>query len=92
MNRSSKFSLDWIQKSGFCHIRFVPYHPKTVLGVFDKKELLIIEDPRKDLSESPALWTNNLSLINAIQDYFSVLWVTALDEPEYWVDNGQIPN
>ena len=59
----------------------MPENPKTVLGIYDKKEVFIIVDPTGDLFDSPALWSNNKSLITAIQEYFDLLWLTSMQHP-----------
>jgi sugar-specific transcriptional regulator TrmB len=69
-------------KSRFCNLRFLPMFPKTVLGIYDEKEVFIIVDPRKSLFDSPALWSNNQSLISVAQDYFETLWRTAMEKPK----------
>jgi sugar-specific transcriptional regulator TrmB len=61
--------------------RFLNHTPKTVFGLYDDKELFIIIDPKMDLSGSPALWTNNSSLIGLVQDYFEMLWQTTAEMP-----------
>jgi sugar-specific transcriptional regulator TrmB len=69
------------RKSPFCEIRFLPNPPKTVLGIYDQKHFFVILDPKKGLFDSPALWSNNQSLLSVIQDYFEMLWLTAMAEP-----------
>lgn len=61
--------------------RFLTHTPKTVFGLYDDKELFIIVNPAMDISGSPALWTNNSSLISLVQDYFEMLWQTASEIP-----------
>lgn len=61
-------------------VRFIAHLPKTVFGIYDKKELFIIIDPKSDLSGSPALWTNNQSLIALVQEYFEMLWENAQEQ------------
>lgn len=74
--------LDKLCKSNpDCHIKFIPSHPKTVLGLYDGKEVFIITEPTKDISDSPALWSNNPSLTSIVKDYFEMLWLTAMDYP-----------
>lgn len=63
----------------FSEIRFSVRHPKTVFGVYDKKEIFIMVNPKTDLTGSPALWSNNPSLIALIEDFFEILWLTALE-------------
>jgi hypothetical protein len=61
--------------------------PNTILSIYDNKEILIVLNPEKDLSESPALWSSNSSIVAAMQDYFDILWITAMEKPEYNFDN-----
>ena len=78
---AQKQALKFSKKSPFFSIRFLPENPKTVLGIYDKKEVFIIVDPTGDLFDSPALWSNNKSLITAIQEYFNLLWLTSMQHP-----------
>lgn len=73
-------ALQLCRKSPLCNVRFIFGPPKTVLGIYDKKETFIIVNPTKGLFDSPALWSNNQSLISVVQDYFETLWLTALEE------------
>ncbi len=58
-------------------VRFILQHPDTVFGIYDHKELFVIVDPQSDIPGSPALWTNNQSLLSVLQGYFDMLWQTA---------------
>jgi sugar-specific transcriptional regulator TrmB len=82
--------------SPLAEIRFVPKCPKTVMGIYDKKEISLVINPATGLPDSPALWSNCQSLITMAQDYFDVLWITAMENPNYEVDdqaeNGSKPN
>jgi sugar-specific transcriptional regulator TrmB len=88
-NKALGFIRDLCDKNTFCEVRFVPSFPKTILSIYDRKELLLIIDPEAELSESHALWSNNSSLLTAMQDYFEILWITALKEPEYSINIEQ---
>lgn len=67
--------------SPMCTIRFLPSHPKTVMGIYDKREAFVVVDPREALFDSPALWSNNQSLITAIQEHFDLLWLVSMKKP-----------
>ena len=44
---------------------------------------MIIVEPEVDLpGGSPALWTNNQSLIALVQDYFDTKWLSAAKKPK----------
>jgi sugar-specific transcriptional regulator TrmB len=75
-------AVQFAKKSPFCSIRFMPGRAKTVIGIYDKKEVFIIINPQKGLLDSPALWSNNHSLISLVKDYFDILWLTSKEEPE----------
>jgi sugar-specific transcriptional regulator TrmB len=74
-------AVQFAKKSPFCNIRFMPGRPRTVIGIYDRKEVFMIINPREGLLDSPALWSNNHSLISALQDYFDVLWLTSIEVP-----------
>jgi len=78
---AQKQALKFSKISPFCEIRFIKGNPKTVTGIYDKKEIFIIVDPTGDLFDSPALWSNSQSLITAIQEYFDLLWLTSMQHP-----------
>jgi sugar-specific transcriptional regulator TrmB len=88
-NRASKLILDFNANTSFCQIRFVPFPPSTVLSLYDKKEILITLHPKEELPVSPTLWSSNPSILAAMQDYFDILWITAMEIPEYYLDNIQ---
>jgi sugar-specific transcriptional regulator TrmB len=67
------------KKNPSYRLRYVLKSPSAVVTVYDKKELLIVTSPTADLAESPALLSNNSSLLKIIQDYFEILWITALE-------------
>jgi sugar-specific transcriptional regulator TrmB len=68
--------------SPFCAIRFLPGKPRTVTGIYDTKEVFIILNPEEGLFDSPALWSNNMSLVTAIQEYFELLWLISMKCPD----------
>lgn len=74
-------------KKHSCEVRFLDKQPKTVLGIYDNNKLMVIVEPEVDLpGGSPALWTNNKSLIALVRDYFDILWLTAMEKPNYAED------
>lgn len=78
---AQKQAMQFSKKSPFCLIRFLEGHPKTVTGIYDKKEVFIIVDPEEDILNSPALWSDNQSLVTAMQEYFDLLWLTSMQHP-----------
>lgn len=60
-----------------CQFRFIPNPPEAVFGIYDKKEAFIVANPTAGLTEAPALWTDNSSMISIIQNQFEHLWLKA---------------
>jgi len=58
-------------------IKFVSSSLPAIIGIYDKKDLLVYSSPEKLIGDSPMLWTNNPSLIAAVQTYFNKLWKQA---------------
>jgi sugar-specific transcriptional regulator TrmB len=77
----------FMKQNPMCRVKYVATHPQTVIGVYDNKEVFIIENPKADLKESPALWSNNSSLISLVKDFFEISWVTAMEDQDYRTDS-----
>ena len=78
-SKTAEQMIQFCKEKPSCQIRFIPNHPRTVLGIYDKKEIFIIAFSKTDLPGSPALWSNNFSLIALAEDYFEKLWFTAIE-------------
>ncbi len=59
-------------------LRYSTGWPPAVLSIFDKKETLITVSAEALPGESPALWTNNTSMVGMLQKYFENLWLTSI--------------
>jgi sugar-specific transcriptional regulator TrmB len=81
-SETAKQLVQFCRNKPFCQMRFIRNHPAIVLGVYDEKEVFIVVDPKTHLRGSPALWSNNHSLITLAKDYFKILWLTAMEEPQ----------
>ena len=88
-NRNSESILEVCSKSAFCEVRFIPSCPKIIFDIYDRKEMMLVVDPKKDLSESSVLWSANSCLLTIIKDYFEILWITAMKVPHYSIDDGE---
>ncbi len=71
-------------------IRFVPSTQSTMLGIYDRKEILVNTSPEKLIGDSPMLWTNNHALIVAVQTYFNKLWKQASTPKHHLVKNFNV--
>ncbi|MEM2968484.1 MAG: helix-turn-helix domain-containing protein [Candidatus Bathyarchaeia archaeon] len=77
-NKTAKQLVHFCRKKPSCQIRFIHKYPQIILGVYDEKEAFIIANPEKDLPGSPALWSNNPSIIALSEAYFKDLWKKAI--------------
>lgn len=91
-NKHTDDTIEFYRQSPFCEIRFVPPPLSTIAGIYDQKTVVIIENPAANLSDSPALWTNNNSLLSETKDYFEILWITTMKEPQYHIDREILKN
>ena len=64
-------------KGPHAEIRQINLPPKTVMALYDKKEVYIYIIPTAGMTDSPALWSNNESLVAMASDSFERLWETA---------------
>jgi sugar-specific transcriptional regulator TrmB len=60
-------------------IRCLPNAPKALMSIYDKKEAWVCTCTSPVLEECPTLRTNNLCLLSILQDYFEMMWLTALE-------------
>ena len=70
-------------------IRYTLLDCRYTALIMDKKEVFIIAKPTAEFLESTALWSNNSSLVNIVDDYFEILWKTASEKPEYSINGNQ---
>jgi sugar-specific transcriptional regulator TrmB len=63
------------------NIRFIQTSPKALLGIYDKKDGIIIDDPVSDVNDTSAMCTNNQNVIVLAQTYFETLWHKSTDKP-----------
>jgi sugar-specific transcriptional regulator TrmB len=68
-------------------IKYIPTVPRTVMAMYDKKEVFIFIKPTAEMNESPALWSNNPSLLAMAEDCFEILWSTAMESPKHHLDS-----
>ena len=72
--------IEELRKKPHCQIRFLTSVPHTILWIYDRKEVFVFKNPTESINMSPALWSDNPSLISMVLDYFEVLWLTALED------------
>ena len=77
-SKTSNHIIQFCNEKPSCEVRLIPYHPDTVFGIYDHREMFIITNPKTDLPSSSALWTNNSSMIALGTDHFGCLWSSAV--------------
>ena len=73
--------IEKLEKYPNYNLRYIPNPPLAVLGIFDRQRIILDASPSVGLAECPALWSNNSSLLAAMQYCYEVLWSTALKHP-----------
>ncbi len=76
-DRTSKHLVEFFREKPSSQIRFVRGHPKTVFGIYDKKQVFVVVISKRDLQSSPALWSDNEALVSLASDLFEALWLTS---------------
>jgi sugar-specific transcriptional regulator TrmB len=83
LRQSTTGTVKEFMQTGNFEMRYLDYCPAILLAIFDNNEALIVAEAGAGLTESPALWTNNLGLVTALQGYFEMLWLKSIqrDDP-----------
>jgi sugar-specific transcriptional regulator TrmB len=64
----------------YADIKYIDSFPKTVMAIYDSKEVFIFLENEADLTESSALWTDNSSLVSLSQYGFNSCWKKAKEK------------
>jgi sugar-specific transcriptional regulator TrmB len=64
-----------LQKIGAFEVRSISNYPSCVFAIFDSKKACICTLPLPNPIDTPALWTNNLTLVRLAQNFFNILWM-----------------
>ncbi len=70
-----------LKKNPSFKLRYILNSPSAVVTIYDRKEMLVTTSALTGLGESPALWSNNPSLLAIVNDFYEVLWITAMEKP-----------
>jgi sugar-specific transcriptional regulator TrmB len=73
-SKTAKQLIALCKKKPSCQIRFTRHHPETNFLICDKKEMFVLTRPKTSFLRTPALWSNNSSLIGMAQYYFETIW------------------
>ncbi len=88
--KSLESFTQFCRKTNLCEVKFIPHPPSPIMAIYDEKEILLIVDPKAGISESSALWSNNPSIMSALEDYFDILWITAMETQSYGLDGKKV--
>ena len=55
-------------------LRTLPQRLEERLGIYDNREVFIATTRQQNAAESPALWTNNPTIVYILTDYFEMKW------------------
>jgi sugar-specific transcriptional regulator TrmB len=66
--------MKFCKKTQLCQIRITAGEPRNVIGIYDQKQVFIIDNPRTKLTDSSALWSSNFGLIQLARDQFERSW------------------
>ena len=80
-NQTSKIIQDFKKYPSF-KLRHIFKPPVAIVTVYDRKEVLVTTSAITDLGECPALWSNNPSLLAIINDFYEILWITAIEKQQ----------
>ena len=69
--------LQTLSKDTRFEVRYFDASPAAIVGIFDNKEAFVSMSSTAQLAEAPAIWSNNLSFIALVQDYFENKWRNA---------------
>jgi len=60
-------------------IRYVLGAPNALMSIYDREEAWVCTCTHPALEECPTLRTNNACLLSILQDYFEMMWLTAME-------------
>ncbi len=61
------------------HVKYITGIPSVALGIYDKKIAIISTTP-KDPNEAPGLTSDNPVFVATLDNYFELLWKTAIEQ------------
>jgi sugar-specific transcriptional regulator TrmB len=70
--------VEKLQNNPLFKLRTIQVLPPTCLSLYDQKILLIDTSSKTGFVKSPAIWTNNPSIVGMAQIYFQTLWTDSL--------------
>jgi len=68
-----------LKKMSNYKLRYILNPPSAIIGIFDKKRVIIKTSASVGLAEAPSLWSNNPSILSVFNDFFELTWITAIE-------------
>ena len=59
-------------------IRYILNPPSVIIGIFDKKRIIIKTSASEGLAEVPSIWSNNPCILSVFNNYFEQTWKSAI--------------
>ena len=78
-NEVSKLVQDLMQHPSL-KLRYILKSPSAIVTIYDRKEIFMIISPKTGLIESSGLLSNNPSLLAVMNDFYEILWITAIED------------
>ena len=77
-NEIPKIIQDFIKNPSF-QLRYILNPPLAVVTIFDRNKIFVTTSAITDLGESPVFLSNNPSLLAMINDFYEIMWITAIE-------------
>ena len=77
-NEIPKIIQDFI-KNPFFQLRYILNPPLAVVTIFDRNKIFVTTSAITDLGASPVFLSNNPSLLAMINDFYEIMWITAIE-------------
>lgn len=63
-----------LSENSLFKLKSIDHNPVKTFSIYDQKRILFTANPEPNHVQSPALWTNSISLVEIAQHYFDTLW------------------
>jgi sugar-specific transcriptional regulator TrmB len=70
-------------KKTTCRFKFIDVVPQTVVAIYDRKQVIVIENPKASLDESPCLWSNKQNMVSMSLQLFEMFWRKAKEDKTF---------
>lgn len=82
LEKKENYSIPtYVEKLKDCscfELKIIPFHPCTVLALFDEETVMIDTSSTTSFVKSPAIWSNNQCLVGLAKIYFEKMWMDSI--------------